>query len=76
MFAKTDSRGVLVYALIATATIGAAYFWLINASALAEFITWAGIAWSHYKFRKPTSLKAKISMIYHLKQNGTYLSQF
>lgn len=31
---------------------GAAYFWLINASALAEFITWAGIAWSHYKFRK------------------------
>lgn len=25
---------------------------------------------------KPTSLKAKISMIYHLKQNGTYLSQF
>ncbi len=31
---------------------GAAYFWLINASALAGFITWAGIAWSHYKFRK------------------------
>ncbi len=25
---------------------------------------------------KPTSLKAKISMIYHLKQNGTYLGQF
>ncbi|WP_289261620.1 amino acid permease [Campylobacter sp.] len=64
IFAKTDSRGVPVYALIATATIGAAcfltsllgdgaaYFWLINASALAGFITWAGIAWSHYKFRK------------------------
>lgn len=52
IFAKTDSRGGLVYALIATATIGAAYFWLINASVLAEFIIWAGIAWSHYKFRK------------------------
>ncbi|WP_236846018.1 hypothetical protein [Campylobacter devanensis] len=25
---------------------------------------------------KPTSLKAKISMIYYLKQNGTYLNQF
>ena len=31
---------------------GAAYTWLVNASGLAGFITWVGIAWSHYKFRK------------------------
>ena len=31
---------------------GAAYVWLVNASGLAGFITWCGIAWSHYKFRK------------------------
>lgn len=31
---------------------GSAYTWLVNASGLAGFITWAGIALSHYKFRK------------------------
>ncbi|RAZ49641.1 amino acid permease, partial [Campylobacter hyointestinalis] len=64
IFGKTDKRGVPIYALIATAIIGAAcfftsfmgdgsaYSWLINASALAGFITWIGVAWAHYKFRK------------------------
>ena len=31
---------------------GAAYTWLLNASALAGFIVWAGIAWTHYCFRR------------------------
>ncbi len=64
IFGKTNKRGVPIYALIATAIIGAAcfftsfmgdgsaYSWLINASALAGFITWMGVAWAHYKFRK------------------------
>lgn len=62
--AKTTRRGVPLYALIATTAIGgmcfissligdgAAYTWLINASGLAGFITWMGIAWAHLKFRK------------------------
>ncbi|MPB50252.1 amino acid permease [Campylobacter fetus] len=64
IFGKTNKRGVPIYALIATAIIGvacfftsfmgdgSAYSWLINASALAGFITWMGVAWAHYKFRK------------------------
>lgn len=64
IFGKTNKRGVPIYALIATAIIGAAcfftsfmgdgsaYSWLINTSALAGFITWMGVAWAHYKFRK------------------------
>ena len=61
---RTNSRGVPVPALAVTAAIGAAcfvsfligddatYTWLVNASGLAGFITWMGVAWSHYKFRK------------------------
>ena len=63
-FAKTTSRGVPFNALLATTFIGAgcfltsligdggAYVWLVNASGLAGFITWMGIAWCHYRFRK------------------------
>lgn len=63
-FAYTTKRGVPMNALIATTIIGffaflssligdgAAYTWLVNASGLAGFVTWVGIAWSHYKFRK------------------------
>ncbi|WP_195839327.1 amino acid permease [Mobiluncus porci] len=63
-FAYTTRRGVPMNALLATTAIGffaflssligdgAAYTWLVNASGLAGFITWVGIAWSHYKFRK------------------------
>ncbi|PRQ10966.1 gamma-aminobutyrate permease [Corynebacterium sp. 13CS0277] len=64
VFAKLNSRGVPLPALLATTAIGAAcfissligdgaaYTWLVNASGLAGFITWMGIAWCHYKFRK------------------------
>lgn len=64
LFSKLNSRGVPIPALIATTAIGAlcfissligdgaAYTWLINASGLAGFITWMGIAWCHYKFRR------------------------
>ncbi len=64
IFGRTNSRGVPVFALLATAFIGSACFltsfmgdgsaygWLINCSALAGFITWMGVAWSHYHFRK------------------------
>ncbi|MGX0886684.1 lysine-specific permease [Kocuria rhizophila] len=62
--AKVDRRGVPMYALLATTLIGMfcflttligegeAYVWLINASGLAGFIVWMGIAWSHYRFRR------------------------
>ncbi|WP_461024974.1 amino acid permease [Trueperella pyogenes] len=64
IFASTTRRGIPMVALLATTLVGAAsfltsligdgsaYTWLVNASGLAGFITWAGIAWSHYKFRK------------------------
>ncbi|KAA9394395.1 amino acid permease [Kocuria coralli] len=61
---KLNKRGVPMYALLITSAFGllafgttwfgdgAVYTWLINASALAGFIVWAGIAWTHYNFRK------------------------
>lgn len=61
---KLDKRGVPVNALIATALVGtlafsASYFgdgvvyvWLLNASGMAGFVTWVGIAFAHYRFRK------------------------
>ncbi len=64
LFAKVNHRGLPVFALIATTLIaavaflsslygnGAVYFWLLNASSLCGFIAWAGIAISHYRFRK------------------------
>ncbi|MBD3689068.1 amino acid permease [Nanchangia anserum] len=64
MFARTNKHGVPMRALIATTVIGAAcflsslvgdgaaYTWLVSASGLAGFITWIGIAWSHYRFRR------------------------
>ena len=64
VFSKTNSRGVPIYALIATASVamltflssffgnGNVYFWLVNASSLSGFIAWLGIAISHYRFRK------------------------
>lgn len=64
LFAKVTKHGVPLAALIATCLVGAAcfatsrigsgtvYVWLVNASGLAGFITWMGIAWSHYKFRR------------------------
>jgi lysine-specific permease len=64
IFARVSKRGVPVYALIATAAVsliafsasifgsGVVYFWLVSASSVSGFITWAGIATSHYYFRK------------------------
>lgn len=64
IFGRTTSRGVPLMALLATTVIGAfcfiasligdggAYLWLVNASGLAGFITWMGVAWCHYRFRR------------------------
>lgn len=64
IFAKVNRRQVPVNALIVTTIIGMAafmgslvgdgtvYLWLVNASGVAGFIAWLGIAVSHYKFRK------------------------
>lgn len=69
VFKSVTKHGVPLPALVATTIIGAAcfatsrvgsgvvYTWLVNASGLAGFITWMGIAWSHYHFRK--ALKAQ-----------------
>lgn len=62
--AKLDNRGVPVNALIATTLVGSlaflstffgdgvVYVWLLNASGMAGFVTWLGIAISHYRFRR------------------------
>ena len=64
IFAQTTRRGIPMAALLATTFIGLfgfflsligtgeAYTWLVNASGLAGFITWVGIAWTHIKFRQ------------------------
>ena len=64
VFTKVNRRGVPMPALLATTAIGGlcfltallgdgtAYVWLVSASGLAGFITWMGIAWSHYRFRR------------------------
>ncbi|ALV45091.1 gamma-aminobutyrate permease [Arthrobacter alpinus] len=64
VFGRTNSRGVPIAALLATAAVGlfgflsaivgqgAAYSWLLNVSGLCGFIVWAGIAISHYRFRR------------------------
>lgn len=61
---RTNKRGVPIMALLATTAVGGlcflsslmgdggAYTWLVNASGLAGFITWMGVAWCHYRFRK------------------------
>ena len=62
--ARLTRRGVPLNAMIITILVatacfissfmgdGKAYAWLVNASGLAGFITWMGIAWSHYNFRR------------------------
>lgn len=64
---KLDKRGVPVNALIVTALVGClaflasffgdgvVYIWLLNASGMAGFVTWVGIAIAHYRFRKAYS---------------------
>jgi lysine-specific permease len=64
IFGRTNKRGVPIPALLATAAVGLfgflsaivgqglAYSWLLNMSGLCGFIVWAGIAVSHYRFRR------------------------
>ncbi|MCK2018560.1 amino acid permease [Peribacillus frigoritolerans] len=64
---KLDKRGVPVNALIVTSLVGCVaflasffgdgvvYIWLLNASGMAGFVTWVGIAIAHYRFRKAYS---------------------
>ena len=71
LFAQLDRRGVPIWALLATTAIGAmaflssyfgdgvVYRWLLNASGLSGFITWLGIAISHYRFRKAYVLQGR-----------------
>lgn len=63
-FARVNTRGIPVYALLATLAVGSlsflasffgdgvVYIWLLNASGMSGFIAWLGIAISHYRFRK------------------------
>lgn len=63
-FTRVNRRGVPLRALALTGSIallaflsslygsGRVYFWLLNAGSLSGFITWMGIAASHYRFRK------------------------
>ncbi len=63
-FAKVNSRGIPVNALLLTSFVGmfaflaslfgegTVYTWLLNASGMSGFIAWLGIAISHYRFRK------------------------
>ncbi|WP_172257291.1 amino acid permease [Saccharibacillus deserti] len=62
--AKLTRGGVPINALIMTAAVGmlaflasffgdgVVYSWLLNASGMCGFITWVGIAVSHYRFRR------------------------
>ncbi|MFV0517138.1 MAG: amino acid permease [Aminipila sp.] len=64
IFTKLSKRGVPVAGLVVTVIVASAcfltspsgdgpvYVWLVNASGLAGFIAWLGIAISHYRFRK------------------------
>lgn len=64
IFAKLSKHNIPLNALILTTVVaslcflsspsgeGPVYVWLVSASGLAGFITWVGIAISHYRFRK------------------------
>ncbi|QIB69744.1 amino acid permease [Aminipila butyrica] len=64
IFKSVNKAGVPIPALLLTTAIaalcfltsmagsGTVYIWLVNASGLAGFIAWLGIAISHYNFRK------------------------
>ncbi|MFM9280356.1 amino acid permease [Paenibacillus jiagnxiensis] len=61
---KLNRRGIPMNALLITASVGllaflgslfgdgVVYTWLLNASGMCGFITWVGIAVSHYRFRR------------------------
>ncbi|MDO7907856.1 amino acid permease [Paenibacillus sp. JX-17] len=61
---RLNARGIPMNALLVTAAVGmlaffaslfgdgVVYTWLLNASGMCGFITWLGIAISHYRFRR------------------------
>ncbi len=71
IFAKVTKAGVPLAAAAATTAIGAlcflaslvgdgvAYNALVIASSVAGFITWVGIAWAHYRFRRAWNVQGK-----------------
>lgn len=71
IFSTLNSRGIPFMALLATTVVGAlaflssiygngvVYMWLLNASGLSGFITWFGIALSHYRFRRAYVLQGR-----------------
>ena len=68
---KVNKRGVPINCLYFTTAISLVaflgylvgentiYLWLVNASGMAGFIAWLGIALSHYRFRKAYKLQGK-----------------
>lgn len=75
LFAKVNSRGIPVPALLATTAIGmfafltsyvgsgTAYNWLINISGVSGFIAWIGIAICHYRFRRAFKAQGKSTSV-------------
>ncbi|BDD81371.1 lysine-specific permease [Tsukamurella pulmonis] len=71
IFGKVSRTGVPAAAVAATAAIGAlcfvasrvgdgkAYTVLVTASSVAGFVTWVGIAWAHYRFRRAWNLQGR-----------------
>lgn len=68
---KINKRGVPINCLYFTSAISllafvgylfgenTVYLWLVNASGMAGFIAWLGIAISHYRFRKAYKIQGK-----------------
>ncbi|MFE0588018.1 amino acid permease [Pantoea vagans] len=64
IFSRLTQHGVPLYALVATTMVAAlclltslfgnheVYMWLLNMTGMTGFICWAGIAVSHYRFRR------------------------
>ncbi|CAG8725094.1 11081_t:CDS:2, partial [Ambispora leptoticha] len=64
IFSKTNSNGIPVMALLMTTGMGCfaffmsffgdgrVYTWLLNLSGVSGFITWAGISFTHWRFRR------------------------
>ncbi|CAG8534470.1 7435_t:CDS:2 [Acaulospora morrowiae] len=64
IFGEVSEKGVPFYAVFATASVGSLAFWmsligegkyytiLLNISGVSIFIQWAGISYTHWRFRK------------------------
>ncbi|KRM71583.1 Amino acid transporter [Lacticaseibacillus brantae DSM 23927] len=80
IFAKTNSRGIPIFALLGTTLVGAltfltsimgphVYQLLVAASGLTGFLAWLGIAISHYRFRRAFIAQGHSldELVYHAK---------